>query len=110
MAMQTIGKMQLKNTGGFVARIQFSYLDDNGQKQLTGQSGDITLGLSKTEDPGSMGVPDGSIVWMHVFVVWGTDNEARQGFIYQSGNSQTAYYNISGTTLNNDLGLVNVSS
>lgn len=109
MAMQKIGKMSLKNTGGFVACIQFSYLDDNGQKQLSSQSGDITLGFSKTEDPGSYGVPDGSVVWMHVFVVWGTDNESRQGFIYDSGSSATAQFNISGTTLNNDLGLVGVS-
>ena len=50
MAMQRIGKMSLKNSGGFVARVQFSYLDDNGEKQLTGQSGDITLGFTKTFD------------------------------------------------------------
>ena len=45
MPLQKIGKMTLKNSGGFVARIQFSYLDDNGEKKLTGQSGDITLGF-----------------------------------------------------------------
>jgi hypothetical protein len=110
MAIQKIGKMSLKNSGGFVARIQFSYLDDNGEKKLTGQTGDVTLGLTKTADPGDLDVPDGSMVYMHVFVVWGTDNEARRAFLYEKGNVTTANYNISGTTLSNDLGLIDVSS
>jgi hypothetical protein len=109
MAMQKIGKMSLKNSGGFVARIQISYLDDDGEKKLTAQSGDVTLGFSKTVDPGELGVPDGAMVYMHVFVVWGTDNEARRAFTYEKGNVTTANYVITGTTLNNDLGLVDVS-
>jgi hypothetical protein len=109
MALQKIGKMSLKNSGGFVARVQFSYLDDNGEKQLTGQSGDITLGFTKTFDPGEMGVPDGAMVSMHVFVVWGTDNEAKRAFLYEKGNPTVANYDISGTTLSNDLGLVSIS-
>ncbi len=109
MPLQKIGKMSLKNSGGFVARIQFSYLDDDGEKKLTKQSDDITLGFTKTVDPGELGVPDGSMVYMHVFVVWGTDNEAKRAFLYEKGNTTTAHYNISGTTLNNDLGLVEVA-
>lgn len=107
--LQKIGKMSLKNSGGFVARIQFSYLDDDGEKHLSNQSGDITLGFTKTVDPGDLGVPDGSMVYMHVFVVWGHDNEARRAFFYEKGNVTTARYNISGTTLNNDLGLIDIS-
>ena len=109
MPMQKIGKMSLKNSGGFVARIQYSYLDDEGNKQLTKQSDDITLGFTKTLDPGDLGVPEGSMVYMHVFVVWGTDNEAKRSFIYEKGNPTTAHYNISGTTLSNDLGLTDIS-
>lgn len=109
MPLQKIGKMSLKNSGGFVARVQFSYLDDNGEKKLTGQTGDIPLGQTKTVDPADLGVPDGSMVYMHVFVVWGTDNEARRAFQYEKGNVATAHYNISGTTLNNDLGLTDIS-
>ena len=108
MPLQKIGKMSLKNSGGFVTRIQYSYLDDDGEKKLTKQSNDITLGFESTEDPGNLGVPDGSTVYMHAFVVWGTDNEARRAFVYQKGNTSTARYNISGTTLNNDMGLVEV--
>jgi hypothetical protein len=109
MPMQKIGKMSLKNSGGFVARIQFSYVDDEGNKQLTKQSDDITLGFTKTVDPGDLGVPDSSMAYMHVFVVWGTDNEAKRAFLYEKGNPTTAHYNISGTTLNNDLGLTDIS-
>jgi hypothetical protein len=109
MPLQRIGKMSLKNSGGFVARVQFSFMDDNGEKQLTGQSGDVLLGQTQTFDPGALKVPDGSMVYMHVFVVWGTDNEARRAFLYEKGNTSTANYNISGTTLNNDLGLVDIS-
>ncbi|WP_140918705.1 hypothetical protein [Limnobaculum xujianqingii] len=109
MAMQKIGKMNLKNSGGFVARIQYSYMDDSGEKHLTKQSNDITLGQSKTIAPDELGVPDGSMIYMHAFVVWGTDNEARRAFIFEKGNTTTANYNISGTTLNNDLGLIDVS-
>ena len=109
MPMQKIGKMSLKNSGGFVARIQYSYLDDEGNKQLTKQGDDITLGFTKTLDPGDLGVPDASMVYMHVFVVWGTDNEAKRAFIYEKGSPTTANYNISGTTLSNDLGLTDIS-
>jgi len=108
MPVQKIGKMSLKNSGGFVARIQFSYLDDDGEKKLTTQSGDVLLGQTSTVDPGDFKVPDGAMVYMHVFVVWGTDNEARRAFIYEKGNTSVANYNISGTTLNNDLGLTDI--
>jgi len=108
MPLQKIGKMSLKNSGGFVARVQFSYLNDDGEKQLSSQSGDVTLGFTKTVDPAELSVPNGSTVYMHVFVVWGTDNEARRAFIYEKGNPTTAHYNISGTTLSNDLGLIDI--
>ena len=108
MPLQKVGKMSLKNSGGFVTRIQYSYLDDEGEKKLSRQGGDITLGRTETLDPGDLGVPDGSMVYMHAFVVWGTDNEAERAFLYEKGNTTTAHYNISGTTLSNDLGLVEV--
>jgi len=109
MPLQEIGKMSLKNSGGFVARIQFSYMDDNGEKKLTGQTGDVLLGQTLTADPGNLGVPDGSTVYMHPFVVWGMDIEARQAFVYRKGNVSVANYNITGHALGNDLALVDVS-
>jgi hypothetical protein len=109
MPLTQIGKMSLKNEGGFVARVQFAYVDDNGNKQLTGQSSDVLLGQTSTFDPGSMGVPDQSMVSMYVDVVWGTNNEAMRNFTYAKGNTSCANYMISGTTLNNDLGLIGIT-
>ena len=107
--MQTIGQMSLHNGGGFVAKISFVYLDDNGQWQHSNYSGDITLGFTKTEDPGSLGVPNGSVVTLYVDVVLGKDNQAKQAFLYESGNPSTANYVITGTILDNQLGLINIT-
>ena len=109
MPIQKIGKMSLKCSGGFVAKLKFAFLDDNGQKQLTDDTGDIPLGQTRTADPGDLGVPDGSLTYMFAFVVWGTDNESKQAFIYEKGSPLTAHYNISGTTLGNDLGLTSIN-
>ncbi|UVE67475.1 hypothetical protein L2Y90_25425 [Burkholderia pyrrocinia] len=108
MAMTQIGKFTLHNGGGFVARGEVAYLDDNGEKHLSGSAGDILLGQTKDVDPDKLGVPDGSIVSLYVFVVWGTDNEARQSFIYKKGLQVAANYTITGTTLSNTLGLISI--
>jgi hypothetical protein len=108
MAMKQIGKFSLHNGGGFVARGQVAWMDDAGEKHLSQSGGDLTLGRTYDVDPGALGVADGSIVSLYVFVVWGTDNEARQSFIYQKGNSTVASYTITGTTLSNTLGLISV--
>jgi hypothetical protein len=108
MAMTKIGKFTLHNGGGFVARGEVAYLDDNGEKKLTGNDGDILLGQTRDVDPGKLGVPDGAIISLYVFVVWGHDNEARQSFIFERGSRVTANYTITGTTLSNTLGLISV--
>ena len=109
MAMKEIGKFTLHNGGGFVARGEVSYMDpDDGSRKLSGSAGDLTLGRTYDVSPGALGVPDGAIVDLYVFVVWGSDNEARQSFIYRSGSTVSANYTITGTTLSNTLGLIDV--
>ncbi|WP_223456355.1 MULTISPECIES: hypothetical protein [unclassified Pseudomonas] len=108
MAIKEIGKFSLHNGGGFVARGEVTYLDDGGEKHLSGNAGDILLGQTKEVDPGAFDIPDGSIVSLYVFVVWGYDNEARQSFIYKKGSTVVANYTITGTTLSNTLGLISV--
>jgi hypothetical protein len=103
--MNTVGKFSLKNQGGFVTKLQFVYFDENGNKKHVDGTGDIDLGQSKSADPGKYGVPDGSPVALYAFVVWGSDNEAKQLFTYKKGDSSEAKYTISGTTLDNELGL-----
>ena len=107
--MKQVGKFKLKNQGGFVVKEQFVYYDEDGNKVHVDGTGGFPLGQSETADPGDYGVPDGASVALYAFVVWGTDNEANQLFTYQKGNSTTASYTISGTTLDNELGLNGVS-
>ena len=109
MNNQTIGKMTLKNTGAFVARIQFSYQDAQGNTQYSQPSDNIVVTKSKTIDPGTLGVPHGALISMHAVVVWGKDNTAPETFRYEQGNAIIANYAISGTTLNNSLTLIDVS-
>lgn len=109
MPMQTVGKFSLTNQGGFVVKIEFQYLDHNGNRQVVGESGAIDLGNTKTVDPGDYGVPDGSITWLYVDVIWGENNLAQQAFLYARGNAQTASFVISGNALDNHLGLRSVN-
>jgi hypothetical protein len=108
MAMKEIGKFSLHNACGNVARGGVAYLDDNGEKHLSGSARDLTFGMTYDVDPGSLSVPDGSVVSLYVFVVWGTDNEAPQSFTYKKGASATAKYTLTGTALGNTLGLISV--
>ncbi|MGV3598868.1 MAG: hypothetical protein ACO1PI_13455 [Bacteroidota bacterium] len=109
MALQSVGQFTLHQQGGYVCRTEFVYMDENGQLQQSGQTDNELLGQTYTTDPGSLGVPDGSILWMKIWVMLGTDNQASQAFIYQKGASATAVYTCSGTTLNNNLALNGVT-
>jgi hypothetical protein len=106
----SVGQFSLHNGGGFVVAISFDYLDENLQMQRSQSGSNFPVGQTQTVDPGTLGVPNGSTLWLHADVVWGTDNVASQGFVYQSGNSSTANYTITGTTLSNTMGLINVSN
>lgn len=108
--MQSVGKFSLKNQGGFVVKLQFVYWDNQGNKIHVDGTGPFPLGQTESADPGEQGVPSGSLVSLYAFVVWGSDNEANQVFMYQSGSDVTASYTISGTTLNNELALTSVGA
>jgi hypothetical protein len=54
-------------------------------------------------------VPPDSTVYLYVHVVWGNDAEAKRAFVYEKGNTATANYVITGTTLSNDLGLTDIT-
>jgi len=34
-------------------------------------------------DVASLGAPDGSTVYMHVFIIWGGEHEAKEAFVYE---------------------------
>jgi hypothetical protein len=106
--MQAIGQFSLKNQGGFLVKLQFVYIDSSGQQVHADGTGGFPLGKSEVADPGDFGVPNGSMVALYAFVIWGSDNQAKQWFQYEKGLPTTASYTISGTTLDNELGLNSV--
>ncbi|KAB2913898.1 MAG: hypothetical protein F9K23_15625 [Bacteroidetes bacterium] len=109
MNLEPVGQFTLHQQGNYVCRTEFVYMDDNGRLQQSNQTGNVFLDQTYTTDPGSLGVPDGSILWMKIWVMLGNDNQDTQAFIYQKGASATAVYTCSGTTLNNNLALNGVN-
>lgn len=110
MALTPIGKFTLHQQGGYVCRTMFEYVDDSGQTVESHQTGNELLGQTYTTDPGDLGVPDGSMVWMKIWVMAGYDNQARQAFLYKKGGGAVAEYTCSGTTLANHLALDGVNN
>lgn len=108
--MQQVGNFSLKDNGGFDVKLQFVYVDTKGDKHHVDGTGSYPLGQTKTADPGDYGVPDGAPVALYAFVVWGHDNTATQFFTYSKGDTTTANYTISGTTLDNSLGFEGLST
>jgi hypothetical protein len=109
--MQSIGKLCLKNYGGFVVKIQVRYTDDYGNSSVTKEaSSSFPLGQRVEIDPSAspFNVPDGSPVSLVANIAGGTNVVAQQTFTLQVGNPNVANYMIAGTTLQNDLGLINV--
>ena len=103
--LEQVGKLRLKNQGGFVVKLDFEYYDMNHkQVRVHGSRKDITLGCSETSDPGDYGIKDGQEFTVHADVVAGRDNTGSTWFIYKKGCATTAKFTISGTTLDNELG------
>ncbi|MFC5863951.1 hypothetical protein ACFPT7_16725 [Acidicapsa dinghuensis] len=109
MPMKHVGKFSVyADTTGYVARIQFKYIDDDGKKILTNSRGDFLSFQTQTVDPGDYGVPDQSILYLYLTVVAGKDMEAEKAFVYSKGNTSVAYYKCGGTTFINNLDFVKV--
>jgi len=108
--MEQIGKVSLHNGGGFVCKIEFEYIKDDGTRVTSKTGGDLLLGQTQTVDPASLGVPSGVTIWLKANVVAGKDNTATQGFAYVSENPSVANYTITGTIWDNTMGLINVTS
>lgn len=106
-ALQEIGFLELKNQGGFVVRLECYYTtsDYAAEWKTTGNTGDITLGRSKSLKLEELEkLRDGDIVTVYAKVILGKDNHGKVNFIYRKGNPRTAKFTISGTTLDNELG------
>ena|GEM_PF-5745844 len=94
-----VGKLSLKVTGAFIARLHISYLDEGGSEKRVKAGGDILAQQTRTVDPGNYGISDGTMVRVYSEVVGGYNRQGVQYFRYRSGNHRTASYTHSGTTL-----------
>ncbi|MCL2572204.1 MAG: hypothetical protein FWE11_07355 [Defluviitaleaceae bacterium] len=102
-----VGKVSLRNQGGFVVKLDFVYKTSDGKsKRVHGDQKDITLGKTRTLDPGEYGVPEGATFTVHADVFWGKDNVGQTWLNYRKTNAVTGAYVITGTTLSNQLGFM----
>ena len=98
----SIGMFSLKNSGGFVVKQGFEYLNGTKWVKKIATEG-YPVAQTKSVDPGQFGCPNGSTVRIYADVVAGNDKEGSEQFIYETGNVAIATYEISGTTLNDKL-------
>ena len=105
MSLQTIGSFRLLNEGGFIAKMRFNYIDDDGQNKTTLQTGDIFPGQTMATKLTDFGVPDGALVYLQVDVVWDGQNTADEAFAHDRKSDGIACYAITGTTTSNMLSL-----
>ena len=93
----------LKNNGIFLARLDVKITDPTTGKTSTWQAtGTYSKGKTKTVDLSSKISKAGTKVKLVAFVKAGKDKTSRE-FYYHPDSTQTASFEISGTTLNNKL-------
>ena len=98
--MKKISAFSLHNGGGFICRIKA-----NG-KELTDN---ILLGQTKVGELSQSGLHTGAEVELEARVIAGKNNTASQRFIFDPNSELTANYTITGTTLKNTMGLIDVN-
>lgn len=106
MSLQTIGSFRLLNEGGFIAKMRFNYIDDDGRNKATLQTGDVFPGQEKAARLADFGVPDGALVYLQVDVVWDGQHKADEAFAHDKDSDGIACYAIAGTTAANTLNLI----
>ena len=98
MSLQTISTFSLMNEGGFIAKMRFNYIDNEGLTKTTLQTGDINPGRSMAAKLADFGVPDGAVVYLQVDVVWGRSHKANEAYVHDEESDGIARYAIAGTT------------
>lgn len=97
------GLVTLRNEGAFVCKVCFCWFDSVGKLQETGNSRDLPVLQTDLVDPGDLGVPNGSVCFLKVIVVAGSDRSSPVMFIYRKGGLDGYAYTIKGTTLDGKL-------
>lgn len=92
-----INGLKLSNQSGTVCALECLYKKNkDDEPQRIGETGNITVGLSKTLNLDELTLADG--VWVTAFanVKAGRDERGKVWFQYKKGNKKTAEYTISG--------------
>ncbi len=117
--MNSVRYFKLLNGGAFVAQIVIEYrekqTDDKGDVSyeaswktwFTPGYRDVLQFAERTVDLlHDSPIPDGAQVRINVFVAAGNSAPASEQFVYDKTSGAMACYNITGTTLNNQLSLL----
>jgi hypothetical protein len=96
--MLSVRKIACANAAGFVMNFDIKYLDNNGQWQAVGNSGNYPIDQTHILDAAALGVPVGAIMNAGVHAIAGVSHDG-DTLVTFSPNGQTATYNVQGTTL-----------
>lgn len=96
---QPIRWISLKNNGAFTVSIRVKGGSSSYNSSTFPVAQERAIDLAEAVGK----INDGDEVWLEAVVTAGTNNTARQHFIYRKNSNTVAKYSISGTTLNNSL-------
>lgn len=97
--MPSVGKLILKDHGGFDVRPRVGWTENGKTVKDRGTWGTISANEEKTMDPGDAGCPPNAPVWAYADVVWGDDasGSPADGCVYVKGDPHTGVYRVTGT-------------
>jgi hypothetical protein len=106
-AIQQVQKISSSNSAAFVMNFSIQYLNPNtGETGNVGGTDNYPVGQQRTIDLDTLSIPDGSLVRPSVNAILGASNPGNQYVRYVKGNGGVATYNVTGTTLNFSVSLV----
>jgi hypothetical protein len=107
--MQVVQKVSCSNSAAFVMNFWVEYLDPStGAIVAVNGSGtsNYPVGQQQTVDLDGLNIPDAVLVRPHVQAILGTNNPGNKFVTYHRGSGSVATYNVTGTTLNFSVTLV----
>lgn len=102
MASLAVQKISVANQGAFVINFSIHYLDQDGNVQSVGNSGNFPVGTTRSLNAAELGVPAGSWMWPTVHALAGSTVDGHPKVRYEP-NGQTANYIAHGTTFTLDV-------
>lgn len=102
MTALSVQKICVTNQGAFVANFKIHYLDQDGNIQSVGNSGNFPVGKTVCIDGAEFGIPPGSWIWPSVHALAGETASGHPKVRYEP-NGQAANYIAHGTTFTLDV-------